>query len=303
MSGKNDGSTPLADIDADLNWIESLIAGLSPTDDYIEALIESNEALLRGEQRRLEVTKQEAAMSGSGTDTRTDEGGVFTFPEDGALPEDAIGTVTRDTQPNNTGPATFQLNGSTFYAIVKNDDREVMQAGDTVRVVDDGNKVSQRGAGAFGSIGGGGGLDESYFRYQGRLYRVPQVVTRDQDVKVSNQLYVEGDYESVEATLGPGEKKEVARIQPAPNAFFLLKYTNATNHPTVRYNYYIDGMSEPDEDLSGESPWATPPDLHEVIPGGWQMVEDYAVLEFEETSGNTEYDSIQGTLTGLEVEV
>lgn len=302
MSNEEPESIPLSDYDADLNWIESVIETVSPTDEYLSALIEVNKAILRSERKRLEESRQQAAINGAATDVDNVDGGMFSDNTEGALPEDAVGVVTRDTQPNNIGPGMFRINGSPFYAMIKNDDDEVLQAGDTVRVLGGPNKVTRRGAGGIGLLGGGG-LGESYFRYKGRLYRIPQVVDRNQDVKVSNQSYADGNYTDIDGSLGAGETKEIARIEPPRDSFFLLKYTNATLHDTVRYNYYIDNQTDPDEDLSGSIPWATPPELHEVIPGGWQLVEDYVYLELVEESGNTEYDTVQASLTGIEMEV
>lgn len=289
------GAVSLSDIQDRVSFIEQVAADLSPQDEYLQAIAQ-NQALL------LQMMGQQGTMTGEVTDDTQREGGPLTDIESSRLPEDATGTVARDINPGDTGPAIFQLNGSVFYTIVQNTDREEMQAGTAVRVVGPRNRVTARGA-AANIAGAGAGAGGRGFRYQGRLYLVPNVTEGEQDVKVANQLYNRGNYSAVSATLQPGGELEVARIEPDANEFLLLKHTNATAHDTVEYEYYIDNNQEPDPDLSGPSPWATPPDLYSVSPDGFRLVEDFVSLKLVETSGSNSYDTYQGTLTGILVEV
>jgi hypothetical protein len=300
MSNGSEPSGPrepvsLSEIDNQLNFVERALGHLSDDDEYDRAIIQNQASMIR-------LLAQDGLMTGGVLDGENRLGGPLSNPERSALPLDAVGTTARDINPNDSGPAIFQIRGTIFYTVVQNNDKEEMQAGTSVRVEETGNKVTARGA--AGTIGnsGAGGADDT-FRYQGRLYSVPDVTRGSEDVKVANQRYLRGTYENVTETLEPGGDLEVARIEPDANEFALLKYTNATAHDTVEYEYYIDGTAEPDPDLSGPSPWATPPDLFEVSPGGFRLVEDFASLRLVETSGQNSYDTFQGTLTGLLIEV
>jgi hypothetical protein len=289
-----EGPVYLSDIREDIQDFEALANQFSSEDEYLAALNQNVVALLRQQANR-------GAHDGSIVDDTVTTGGRFSVPEHSALPEDAIGTVARDINPGDTAPAVFQLGGSVFYAVVQNDDSEEMQAGTSVRVIGTSNRVTARGA--AGSVAGGApGSGSDTFRYNGSLYQVPRILTTDEDVKVANQTFVGGTYTDVSDTLDAGQQKEMARIEPSPDEFLLLKYTNATAHDTVEYNYYIDGDFEVDEDLSGQSPWATPPSLHEVAPGGFKLVEDYVAVELAETSGSNSYTGVQATLTGLTIQ-
>lgn len=289
-----EGPLPASEVEAQLNIVESALSSATGTDEFLSAILEAQRA-------QLQALRQEGAMLGSVGNDDIPEGGIFSVPSRSALPEDAVGTIARDIQPNASGPGVFRISGTTFYAVVKNDDDDPLQAGQSVRVIGPRNRVTARdAAGGYGAIQSA--TQPGVFRFQGNLFRIPEVVTRDQDVKVSNQKYIRGTYQDVSGGLNPGETKEVARIEPDNDQLFLLKYTNATAHNTVRYRYTIDGPN-PDQDLSGTMPWATPPDLHEVIPDGWNIVEDYVSLEFVEESGSNSYSTIQGTLTGLLIDV
>lgn len=278
----------------DLNTVEELLSYASADDEYFEALL-LNTALIA------EGVMGQARTSGGFVDDTSGDGGAFSTPTQGALPLDAIGTLARDVNPQDTGPAVFQISGTVFYAVVENVDKEERQAGTSVRVVGEGNEVTARGAaGNLAGVGGAGGGD--FFRYNGALYKIPRVTEKDEEVKVANQLFKRGTRTNVSADLGPGESKEFARIEPDSDSFALLKYTNATAHSTVEYNYYIDDPQDRDEDLSGPTPWATPPDLFEASPGGFKLVEDFASLELVETSGSNSYSNVQGTLTALVLE-
>jgi hypothetical protein len=289
------GPKSLSQIQEEWNFMESILADISPQDELLAEVVRTN-------QMALEQQAAEGRFSGMVIDEETDDGGAFSNPSRSALPQDAVGTLARDINPNDTGPAVFQVRGTVFYSIVRNTDKEELQAGTSVRVLGSGNRVTARGAAGniagLGSAGGG-----NFFRYQGRLYRVPQVTEDEETVKVANQLYIRENRTDVDADLDPGEEKEFARIEPDANKFALLKYTNATAHSTVSYDYYIDDPSNPDPDLSGSTPWATPPDLFEVSPGGFRLVEDFASLKLRETSGSNSYSNVQGTLTALLFEV
>lgn len=300
MSNNGDSPLPaqpttLSDIEAQTNWAEKLISNASPGDERLDALV-------RNSNIALTLMAQQGALDGSvGADPGRD-GGPLTDPDFDRLPQDAIGRAAEDINPGDTGPAVFQLRGTIFYSIVTNRESDEIQAGESIRVIGGRNGVTTRGAGSLAGFGSGGGGNTT-FRYNGQLYEVPTVTEGDEDVKVANQLYVQGAREDVSSTLAPGESKAFARIEPGTSQFALFKYTNATAHSDVRYEYYIDDPETPDPDLSGSVPWATPPDLYEVSPGGFKLVEDYVVLQMVNTSDTTTYENVQGTLTGLLIDV
>lgn len=289
-SGADDVVT-VGEVRGNINLIENFLGQLSGDDEYLEAILQNQVLQLRAQLAN-------AGLPGG----PQSEGGVFTDIEKGALPVDAIGVAAEDIRLNDTGDAVFQLDGSTFRATVRNVDDFELDAGQAVEVVGRQNSVE-----AAGAAGGVSGLfsndDPDTFQYRGRLRVVPRVVDAEDSVKVSNQLYDQGTYTNVDGKLEPGQEKTFAKISVRRNEFILLKYTNATLHDTVSYNYYIDGSNDPDEDLSGSFPWATPPDFHEVVPDGYQLIDKSVELKLKETSGSTEYDGIQGTLTGFVLSV
>lgn len=157
-----------------------------------------------------------------------------------------------------------------------------------------------------GSDGAGGSdptLGDQGFRLNGRRVRIPRVITDEQDVKATNQQYINGVYTTVDSTLDPGEAKEFARVEPRESQVFLFKHTAATAHDTVRYEYFIDDDEDPDEDLTGNIPWATPPDRYPVSPSGYRLVDDFASIRLLEQSGTNSYTNVQASLTGLLLEV
>jgi hypothetical protein len=274
-----------------LNLIENALNALSGEDEYLRAILQNQQIQLLQELNRQGLP-----------DGPTSTEGVFSNIDKGALPIDAIGVAAEDIPVNDTGDAVFQLQGSTFRARVRNKENFNLDAGAAIEVVGEGNSVQAAGAGA-----GVGGLfsadDPNTFQYRGRLRVVPRVTDAGDMVRVTNQKYEGETYTDVEPSLNPGEVKTVAEITARRNEFILFKHTNATAHSTVDYNYYVDDDSEPDPSLSGNQPWATPPDLYEVTPDGYQLVADSVKLEMVETSGNTSYDSIAGTLTGFVLQV
>lgn len=282
-----------SDIEAQLNWLEEAIAQATGTDDYLAGVLQNQRILLQ-------EFSQRGQLSGSVLDDINQrEGGPLSDPERGFLPQDAIGTVARDINPGDTGPAVFQLQGTVFFSNVRSTIDEEIQAGEAVRVIEERNGVTPRGAsGAASNI-----ITSNAFRYNGQLYTVPLVADSEQTVKVANQQYDQGTRTDVDSDLDPGEDKMVAQIRPENDSFLLLKYTNATAHPTVRYDYYIDDPNDTDDDLSGAAPWASPPDLFEVVPDGFRLVEDFVELHLVETSGSSDYSNVQGALTGFIIEV
>ena len=294
MSGEGFPAQPttLTDITEQTNWAERVIAEASPTDERLDALV-------RNSNIALSLLAQQGTLDGGINVDPGRDGGPLSDPEFDRLPQDAIGVAAEDINPSDTGPAVFQIQGTRFYSIVTNRVGEEIQAGEAIRVLGGQNGVTTRGAGSLaGGLGAGGG-GGSTFRYNGNLYTIPSVTEADESVKVANQLYVQGEREEVEATLEPGEQEVFARIEPSTDSFALLKYTNATAHPDVRYEYFIDDPEIPDPDLSGSVPWATPPDLHEVSPDGYRLVEDFVALRLVNESDTETYTTVQGTLTGL----
>lgn len=299
MSSRDNGGLPaepttLSDVRAQINWAERIVESTSPTDERLDALV-------RNSNIALAILADQGTRGGELDFDPGGDTGPLTDPDFDRLPEDSIGTAAEDINPGDTGPAVFQIQGTRFYSIVTNTDNEEVQAGAPLRVIGGNNGVTTEGAAALGGVGGGGSGERS-FRYQGKLYEIPRVTRGSEDVKVANQLYIQGEREDVGSTLEPGESKEIARIEPSTSQFGLLKYTNATAHEHVEYEYYIDDPQEPDPDLSGTVPWATPPDLFEVSPGGFKLIEDYAILQMVNKSDTETYDNVMGTLTGLVID-
>lgn len=140
------------------------------------------------------------------------------------------------------------------------------------------------------------------FRYKGANYNLDIASASDRLVQVANEKYVAGERESISADLEPGQEKEFARIEADDGKFILLLSTSATAHPTAEYNYYIDGESKKDENLSGSAPWATPPDQYRVRPRGFMIVDNFISLQVSETSAEREYDSVEGWLNAILLE-
>lgn len=291
MSGTEDTDlVTVGEVRERLNIVERLTSAASGQDEFLAAILRNQQVQLLQELGRAGLP------GGPGGE------GIYDDAETGALPQSIIGVAAEDIDINAKGSAVFQLEGSVFEAEVRNSSDQPLDAGGAVEVVGRKNAVD-----AAGAAGGVSGLfsneDPDTFQYRGRLRAVPRVLESDDTVKVANQRYINGEYESVDATLEAGEEKTVAEINVQRNEFILFKYTNATAHETVKYNYYIDGANDPDPALSGTQPWATPPDLYEVVPDGYQLVDESVRLALSETSGNTEYDTIQGTLTGFVLSV
>lgn len=135
------------------------------------------------------------------------------------------------------------------------------------------------------------------FTYEGKTYNIDVANNSDRLVKVANETYVEGTRNVVDGILEPGQNKEFARIEVGSGKFILLMSTSASPHPTVTYNYYIDGKK--DDDLSGNAPWATPPNQFEVRPRGYEIVDSYISLQISEKSSSTKYKDVEGWLIGL----
>lgn len=276
--------TTVEDAEAEINALESLIAGLDTDNDYDRALLRNQVLRLR-----LLVQQQRGALPetiGQGGQKRR------------LLPQGAVGIANRDIYENDNGPATFQINGTVFSTTVQA--TEDIDSSAIVEVVGNENQVKESDGSAFGILTGGSG---ETFVYDGEFRTVPSVVDPEIDIKVQNQVYEDEEYTTVADDLGPGQKKTFAQITVESDEFLLLKYTNATAANTVRYNYYIDGEENPDPDLSGSTPLTTPPDKYEVVPDGYMIVENEVRLDLRETSGNTQYDGLSALLTGLKLEV
>lgn len=140
------------------------------------------------------------------------------------------------------------------------------------------------------------------FRFNGVNYNIDIANTSENLVKVANETYNAGERETVSQDLEPGEEKEFARIEAGPGKFLLLLTTSATPHPSAEYRYYINDESEPDPNLSGNAPWASPPAEYEVRKRGFMIVEDFVSLQIAETTGEREYSGVEGWLTGIVLE-
>lgn len=290
MSQEPSSATSLDDITtveetlAEINALESLAGGLTEVDEYSQAILR-NQAL----SLRLQLEQQRGALP----EAVNLRGGTRRL-----VPRGSVGIANGTIYENDTGKATFQINGTIFITTVEAD--EDIDSAALVEVIDGENTVEETDGSGFGRLTGGG---SDSFVYEGRFRSIPSVVDPENDLKVENQLYNDGDYTTVTGDLGPGQEKEFARIEVANDEFLLFKYTNATAAQTVRYNYYVDGPNDPDPDLSGSSPLASPPERYEVIPDGYMIVDNSVSLVIEETSGSNSYSGLSGLLTGIKLEV
>lgn len=275
----------LDDIEDQLNIIEQIDNSLSGDDEVTRAI-------LKGQQIQLMMMLQQGQFRGG--IAPGDIGEELAEFGGRSLPIDALGIAAEDIQGGFSGNAVFFLDGGRFVAEVT--PQQDVEQNDPVKVVGDGNRVDLAGsAGGVANLFGEG--DPDTFLYEGKLRAPPRVITEDNDIKVENQLYVEEEYTTVDADLDAGEAKTFARINVESDEFILLKYSYASAAETVRYNYYIDSEQTPDEDLSGNTPLATPPDRREIIPNGFLLVDNDIRLELEETSGSNSYT---GLTAGLE---
>jgi len=140
------------------------------------------------------------------------------------------------------------------------------------------------------------------FVYEGQQYNIDIANPGPDLVKVANESYVKGEREPINENLQPGEQKEFARIEVRPGEFILLLTTSATPHPTTEYQYYIDGEEQPDPNLSGNAPWASPPNEYEVRRRGFRIVDNSVSLQISESTGERSYSEVEGWLTGIVVE-
>lgn len=277
------------DIRAELSFIESFISDISGTDDFLEAVLQS-------QRTQLLLSLQQARFSGGlppGEEEVIEIG-------DRALPVDSIGIAARDIQHGDNGPAVFQLNGGRFKTEIRAD--EDIPSGDPVVIIGTDNLAElATDAGSISTLFSE--RDPDTFVYEGELRTPPRVVDREQDIKVENQTYTRGDYQSVSTDLNPGQQKEFARVEVEPGEFFLFKYTYASSIQTAEYEYYFDNSDDPDPDLSGSTPLASPPDKAEVVPNGFIIVDRTISLQITETSGNTSYSDVTAGISGLKMEV
>jgi len=280
-----DSIVTIEEIVDELNYIEAFLNDISGQDEYLEAVLEN-------QRIQLLLALQQAVFSGGIPPGDTDPATLGDIP----LPINSIGIMARDIIEGDDGYAVFFLNGGRFRAeIVAEED---LEAGEPIVVVGGGNRAEA--ANESGSVSGlFSEAEPGVYTYNGEIRSVPSVVLPEDDIKVENQIYTNGEYNTVESDLAPGQEKRFARINVAPDEFLLLKYTYATAGDTLRYNYYIDGSNTPDPDLSGVTPLGTPGDPKELVKDGFILIEDSVELVIEETSGNTSYDKITGALEGV----
>jgi len=271
----------------------------SDQDKLLAALVNNQRVMISQLQRIANQTSLGDSPSGTGdiqellqtnNDLLRDQiGGVVDVT---SLPIGQVGRMTAPVSSGARGNAIFSFSGSDLLAEVKV--TEDVETRDYVVISGPDNQADPVAGNVSDTVDTGSGDGSLTFEYQGEVYRVPRVIKDENDVKVSNQLYQEGSREPVNGSLGAGSNKTFARVQVASDEVFLLKYTNATSVNTAEYDYYIDS-EDPDTDLSGQSPWATPPDLYEVAPGGFRLVEDSVEIQLTETSGTNSYSNVQAT--------
>lgn len=193
-----------SDVVEELNFIENALNQLSGGDEYLEAILQNQRLQL------LWMLQQQA--TGAIPASMAEDG--FTDQE---LPLNAIGIANGRIYENDTGRATFQLQGSVFSSQVKTLDE--VTSGTPVRVVGAGNQVVKATDVALSLLGLSGSIGSASY----------------------NRAETETD-----VTVQPGEQADVL-IQGVDNADWVSVGTNDETH--TLYQYLVDGEELVDEPL------------------------------------------------------
>lgn len=298
--GSGEITTP-EDVYEQLNLLKKLVAALDPDTDYQSAILQSINTLA-------EAIESQDMGDGGAAQAQLDEiidllqqqleGAAVTTN----LPVGLVGRSIDEIPNNQTGTGVFNLDGSQYA--VRIEASESIERLEPITIVGDDNLVrpttdlEDAVDDSVPTIGG-----DFRFRYNGKVLVVPRIAQLNDDIKVANQKYDRGSRTDVSSELGPGESKVLAEVTVREDEIFLFKRTNATSHPDVKYEYYIDDEEDPDPNLSGTVPWATPPEFFEVVDNGYRLVEQFVRLKLVNTSGTTSYDAVQGAITGTKLEV
>lgn len=214
------------EIRAELNFLEDLRNRISGQDEYLEALVTNSRiqamVALQREQATLGVLPENVQLSESGTPEGYGSIEVSPVPEGNVLssrylPLAAVGIANRTIYENDTGPATFDVNGTVQNETVRVTDDA--RSGDPLRIVAPGNiaepveNVSLSLLGLTGSIG-----VNSYER-----------VETEENV-----------------TIAPGDDEIVLRVD-VNQADWVSAGTVDRPHST--YQYYVDGEELNEEPL------------------------------------------------------
>ena len=217
------------DATKELNFIEWLRSEISGEDEYLEAILENQRLMAMQMLQNMQGTEGLGLPPEAQNENGPPEGYNVDVPpvpsseytNRGQLPLGAVGVANRKINGNDTGPATFQVNGTVFSATIRYDskDGEAVSSGGPVKVAAPGNicqpiqDVSLSALGFSGSIG-----VDSYERAE-----------TDADV-----------------TIYPGNEKTVLK-ETVRGASWVSVGTNDETHSL--YQYYIDDEPLFDEPL------------------------------------------------------
>lgn len=270
-----------------MNRLERLKAGLSPQDEFLEAILET-------QQTQLMQILAELERSGDILE-RQIEGEVDTTD----LPTGLSGRAAQDIDQDNRGTAVFDVAGGSYLATVEAS--EPVSRFDPVTVTDEGRNTVKV-SGEFEQVEEVNISGSSRtFKFDGSSYLVRPAIETDDVVAVANEKWDQSDdtRDTVDDTLAANGAKVFAEIDLDDDHFLLLERTNATQHDGVEYNYYLggSGTDDIDADLSGSSTWAEPPNWFYPNPDGFVIVEDYLAVEIDDQDGN-QHSGVSAALTG-----
>lgn len=162
------------------------------------------------------------------------------------------------------------------------------------------------------SSGGGGSATATAggntFSFDGDTYSIDTALPSQKLVTISNQQYNNGNFNELEGELEAGERASFADISVPPTKFILVNAISATAHPTVTYSFRIadpfdDGSGERiEQNLSGDAPWATPPEWFEPKPGGYIIAGTSASLILNNQDTNTRYNDVEGMMRAVVID-
>lgn len=232
------------DVRDELNFIEGLRARLSGTDEYMEALlsVQRTQLLMQAQQSSVMATPPGAED-------------IQPFKQQN-LPIDAVGVSNRIIYENDTGPATFQIQGTIFATEVRA--REDIPEGAPVRVTGSGNEVNLTANVPDGLVGiseaGFSGVspdavidiqNQTYTQQSGRVQPVVNQVSFTGDLDPGDEEVV------VSATVQDDNYRIVAQEQGV-SAHKADVDNDNTDESIIRYHYqYKEEPGDAWEELAG----------------------------------------------------
>lgn len=257
------------------NLVEQIL-DLMDSDDQFLAGILANQVTIGNQLRNLSIPSQPS--------------GAQEFDVNN-LALGTVGVALEDIDSNSKGDVLFRPAGSEVIDRVEAETN--VEFGQPVKVTGSQNKVSPLLSGS-GIVQGT--LFEDLFTFDGKFYSLPNAVQKGKAVKVGNQSYVRGNYTDNDSTINANSTETLAKVEVQTNQFFLFDKTAVTGNSNLNYTYEIDG--DKDKSLSGPSPWAEPPNLHEVVDDGYMIVDNKVVVKVTNDSGSNVND-IEADVTGI----